>query len=87
MSEAEQSAENTKLLRDAVREGIAATLRANDAKSVITDIIEVTAEKLEMDKAELRKMIAVGYKKEYDNENYLKEYDRVHSAYQLIEDM
>lgn len=73
-------------LRDAIAEGVVATMAIKDAQSRMTDIIDVTAEKLEMDKPEIRKMIAVSYQKEYDPEGYAKGRDLADTVYGFVEE-
>jgi hypothetical protein len=71
----------------AVQEGIDALVQLEAGKDLLASIIETTAEKSGKSKAEVRKLIAIAYKKQYDPEKYEAEKDLMDFVYSVTDSL
>lgn len=82
-----QGEEREKYIKGMIDEGINALLQSDSAKELLGSIVETGSEKTGMDKAAVRKLIAVAYTKQYKFEKYSKDKDITLSMYEILEEV
>lgn len=70
-----------------IKEGMDCLLRVSSEKDLLSSIIETTSIKHNIDKSEVRRLIAIAYKKAYDFEKYDKEKNTIESVFNIIDSM
>jgi len=73
------------MLNKLIKEGISATVEKKSAEDLIDSITETMEKKLDIKKAEAKKLIAYSYEKAYNTEKFNEKKEKIEEIYDTLD--